>query len=211
MKVTKFQHACLVIEKDNTIIVIDPGRFSHDFITPKHIDAVVITHEHDDHLDDARLKQLLKQNPKAILVSHAGITAKYPDATTHVAQIGEPFSVGSLELRFFGGSHALIAETIPAIPNLGVLIDGHLYYPGDSFAVPEGVTVKELALPVSAPWLKISEATNLLARIKPELAFPTHDALLSDDGKAVVDRLVGMVATAQGTQYRRLDGSSIEL
>ncbi len=92
-----------------------------------------------------------------------------------------------------------------------MLIDEHLYYPGDSFAIPEGVQIKELALPASAPWLKISEAMNFLAQIKPEFTFPTHDAILSDDGKQLVDRLLGSVASGQNTQYKRLDGQTIEL
>lgn len=211
MKVTKFQHACLVIEKEDTTIVIDPGRFSRDLIAPKRIDAIVITHEHDDHLEESRLRTLLKSHPKAVLVSHQGITARFPDVTSQTVAPGDEHTIGSLGLRFFGGSHAVIAEGMTAIPNLAVLVDGRLYYPGDSFVVPENISVAALALPISAPWLKLSEATSFLARIKPQLAFPTHDALLSDDGKEVTDRLVGMVAQAQGIQYRRLDGSSIEL
>lgn len=211
MKLTKYQHACFVVEKEGTTIVVDLGNFSRDFIPPRHVDAIVITHEHEDHLDEKRVMSLLKSHPNAQIIGHETITGRFTDNQTIAVKVGEVYQVGSMSLQFFGGEHALIAEGMPSLANLGVLIDNHLYYPGDSFAAPESIQVTELALPVSAPWLKISEATNFLARIRPQFAFPTHDAILSDDGKRVVDRLIGIVAASQSTTYKRLDSSSIEL
>src|SRR5690606_26338443 len=95
MKLTKFEHACLVVEKEGTTLVVDPGNFSHDFITPKHVDAIIITHEHADHLDEAVVSKLLQQNPKAIVIAHESITSRYPDSPTMVATLGEAHAVGS--------------------------------------------------------------------------------------------------------------------
>ena len=36
-----------------------------------------------------------------------------------------------------------------------------------------------LGLPTAAPWLKLSEAVDLLRAVRPRLAFPVHDAVLS--------------------------------
>jgi len=211
MKLTKYQHACFVVEKDGATLVVDPGNFSHDFIIPSHVDAIVITHEHPDHLDETRIQAVLRANPKATVIAHESIAGRYTNYSTIGAKLGEPYTVGKFTLRFFGGTHASIAESIPVPPNLGVLIEDRLYYPGDSFVVPENVPIKELALPASAPWLKIGESMDFLARVKPEFAFPTHDAILSDDGKQLVDRMLGMVASGQNTTYKRLDGQTIEL
>jgi L-ascorbate metabolism protein UlaG (beta-lactamase superfamily) len=211
MKLTKFQHACFVVEKDGSTIVVDPGAFSHDFIVPHHVDAIVITHEHADHLDEHHIQDILEAHPKATVIAHESIAGRYTNFATIAAKIGEPLTVGTFTLRFFGGLHASIADTIPVPPNLSILIDDRLYYPGDSFTIPEGVAVKELALPASAPWLKISEAMNFLATIKPEFTFPTHDGILSDDGKQLVDRILGAVASGQNTVYKRLDGQTVEL
>ena len=211
MKLTKYQHACFVVEKDGAALIVDPGTFSHDFIVPSHVDAIVITHEHSDHLDEARIKEILEANPKATVIAHESIAGRYTNYSAIGARINEPYTIGNFTLRFFGGAHASIADSIPVPPNLGVLIEDRLYYPGDSFVVPEGIKIKELALPASAPWLKISESMNFLAQIKPEFTFPTHDAILSDDGKQLVDRLLGGVASGQNTQYKRLDGQTVEL
>jgi len=211
MKLTKHQHACFVVEKDGAALVVDPGGYSRDFIIPHHVSAIVITHEHPDHLDISRVQAILQANPKATVITHESITGRYTNYSTIAAKVGEPYTVGPFALQFFGGTHATIADSVPVPPNLGVLIDGHLYYPGDSFTVPEGIHIKELALPASAPWMKLSESMQFLAQVKPELAFPTHDAILSDDGKQLADTMLGSVASGQSTLYKRLDGLTVEL
>lgn len=209
MKLTKYQHACVVVEIDGTIIVIDPGAFSHDFIMPKRVDAVVITHEHPDHFDRGLVDKILKSNPKATLIAHESISGQFTNHPVIAPSLGQTYSIGSASLQFFGGLHAQIADTVPVPANFGVLVNEMFYYPGDSFVAPGATKVKVLALPVSAPWLKISETLAFLAQISPEVAFPTHDGILSEDGKTSVDRLVGTAATGKGILYTRLDGSSI--
>lgn len=211
MKLTKYQHACFVLEKDGTALVVDPGGWSRDFIVPHHVAAIVITHEHPDHLDDTHIQAILAKNPKAAIIAHESVAGRYTNNNAVGAKPGEVYTTGPFSLRFFGGIHAAIADTIQTPPNLGVLVDNRLYYPGDSFTIPEGISVQELALPASAPWMKMSEAMNFLAVVKPSFAFPTHDAILSEDGKLLVDRMLGATATGQGTTYKRLDGASVEL
>ncbi len=211
MKLTKFKHACLVIEKDGATLVIDPGAFSHDFIIPKRVDAIIITHEHPDHLDQKLVSSILLAHPKAIIVGHESITSRFADSQTQAVGVGQEYPVGPFKLQFFGGSHAPINETIQVPPNLGVVVDGSFYYPGDSFTVPEGVQVATLALPVSAPWLKFDLTTNFLAAVNPSFAFPTHDEILSVDGRQLIDNMVGTFANSKGILYKRLDGSSVVL
>ncbi len=211
MKLTKFQHACFAVEKDGRSIVVDPGSFTSDFITPHHVDAIVITHEHPDHFDEKLIKRILEANPKATIVAHESISGRFTDFNAIGAKVGEPYTVGTFTLQFFGGQHAHIADSIQTPPNLGVLIDNQVYYPGDAFVAPEMLQVPVLALPASAPWLKMSDAMGFLSRVQPSFAFPTHDAILSVDGKQLADRMLGAVASGQGTHYKRLDGLSIEL
>ena len=104
----------------------------------------------------------------------------------------EPFT-----LEFFGKEHAVIHPSIPVIDNVGVLVNGSLYYPGDSFTVPEGIDVNTLATPASAPWLKVSEVMDFVTAVAPKRSFPTHDMLLSQVGRNLYyDRIKG--STEQG-------------
>lgn len=210
MKLTKFQHACFTVEKDGGTLVIDPGSFAHDFIMPKRVDVIIITHDHPDHCDQHLIYRILEKHPKATIVAHESITGQFTNYSTLPAQTAAPTVVAGFTLEFFGGTHAPIDDSVSVPPNFGVLIDRRIYYPGDSLVDP-GVAIRELALPVSAPWLKMSEALTLLRSTSPQFAFPTHDGILSPDGKSVVDRLVGTVAGSQGTVYKRLDSASVLL
>lgn len=209
MKLTKYEHACFTVEKNNQLLVVDPGNFTTDFIAPEHVVAVVITHEHADHFDHEQLEVIIDKNPDAIIIGHADITSKIEAFATKTVASGDSYSIGAFDLRFFGGQHASIHDSLASTANLGVLINDLLYYPGDSLFAPDA-SVDTLALPVTAPWLKIGEAMDLLVAIRPRATFPTHDAIASDLGKELVDRLAGATARAHGIVYSRLT-ESIEL
>lgn len=212
MKLTKFQHACLVLEKEKSTLIIDPGTFTHDFIMPKHVDAIIVTHNHPDHCDPSLIEKIHRSFPKASLIAHESVTSQYSFMPTITVDANESLTVGPYHLAFIGGTHAPIAPSIQVPPNLGILIDECIYYPGDSFVTPPAdKKIAALALPVSAPWLTIDKVFTLLHTLRPTLAFPTHDAILSPDGQGLIDRMVGQVASEHGTTYKRLNSESIEL
>jgi len=203
MKLTKYEHACFTVEKDEQVLVVDPGAFSTDFMSPENVVGIVITHEHTDHYDHEMIAEIIDKNPDAHIISHEAVTAKIEAFPTKTVSAGETMTVGPFELQFFGGEHALIHESIPRVANLGVLVDELLYYPGDSLTLPE-MPVDVLAIPASAPWLKIGEAIDFLTAVRPRFAFPTHDAILSDSGKQISDTLFGMTAKQHNIEYMRL-------
>lgn len=209
MKLTKYEHACFTVEKDGQLLVVDPGNFTTDFIAPEHVVAIVITHEHADHFDHEQIEAIVDKNPDAIIVAHPDITSKIEVFNTQAVTVGSTYSVGAFDLQFFGGQHASIHDSLSPIANLGVLINELLYYPGDSLFIPD-VPIDTLALPVTAPWLKIGEVMDFVVAVRPRAAFPTHDAIASNLGKELVDRLVGAAASAHGIVYTRLD-ESVEL
>jgi len=204
MKVTKFEHACFVVEQNDQTLVVDPGAFTTDFVIPQNVAAVVVTHEHPDHFDNDMLAKIIDKNPEAVIVAHKSITSQLANLPTQQVSANEGIKIGEFELEFYGGEHAVIIPERPVIPNLGVFINGRLYYPGDSFAMPSERRIEVLALPIGAPWLKISEVVEFLRQTKPRIAFPTHDAVLSDSGKSLPDRMIPEIAQQFGTTYQRL-------
>jgi L-ascorbate metabolism protein UlaG (beta-lactamase superfamily) len=203
IKITKYEHACFTVEKDSQILVIDPGNFTTDFIAPDHVIGIVVTHNHADHFDHELIANIIDKNPNAIIIGDESITNTIEAFRTKTVAAGDSLTVGLFDLEFFGGNHASIREGVSLSPNLGILINDLLYYPGDSFFVPKDRGVDTLALPVAAPWLKISDTLEFLSAIRPRAAFPTHDAILSPLGKDLVDRLVGAAANTAGIIYTR--------
>jgi L-ascorbate metabolism protein UlaG (beta-lactamase superfamily) len=120
-----------------------------------------------------------------------------------VTIVGErdEFSAAGLRVRSFGGPHAQVHPDIAQVANLGYLVEESIYHPGDSFLVPEAANVDTLFVPVSGPWLKISESVDFVRAIAPRRAFALHDCLLSADGATITDSLMTRLA---GCPYQRL-------
>ncbi len=205
MKLTKYEHACFTVEKDGKLLIVDPGVFTTDLPALENVVAVIITHEHPDHFDVTAFGAIAAHSPDAVIYAHESIVSQLGDTLPNQSVVaGEGIEAGPFKLEFYGGEHATIHADIPLLANLGVMINGLIYYPGDSLTLPER-PVDVLALPVSAPWMKQSESVDFLTAVKPRMAFPTHDAILSQKGKNLADSLTGMFAEKVGTTYQRLN------
>lgn len=209
MKLTKYRHACFTVEENGKMLVVDPGAFSTDFIAPENVVAVVVTHEHPDHFDPERVAEIMDKNPSAVILAPHSISDKLEAFNHQSASAGETVNPSPFSLIFHGGQHATIHAGVPTIENIGVMINDLIYYPGDSFVLP-GQPVDTLLLPASAPWMKISEAINFFGAVRPRLAIPTHDAILSLEGQEITDRLLGGAAQTIGSEYKRLE-TSVEI
>jgi L-ascorbate metabolism protein UlaG (beta-lactamase superfamily) len=193
MKLTKHEHACVVLEKDGTSIVIDPGSFSSgaaEIIAGA--DTILLTHEHMDHVNEAAVNGALAARPDLQVYAPAalaGLFAAHEDQFTAVAA-GVELTLGSFAVTVHGSEHAVIHPDIPAIANVGYLIDGSLYHPGDAYYVPE-VPVSVLLLPTSGPWMKIGEAADYVRAVRPQQIVQIHEMLLSDIGLFLADNLLG--------------------
>lgn len=204
MKLTKYEHACVVIEEQGKKLVIDPGIFAASLTNVGNVAGVIITHEHQDHFDPALLARILTDNPSAQIIAGQRVADQLPDKAVQVVTADGVASIGPFELHFYGGQHALIHPSIPRAANLGVFVNHTLYYPGDSFVIPDQPT-KILALPVNAPWMKMAEAMDFLSQVKPQIAFPTHNAFLSEAGQKLANRLIEGLAPSLNVAYQPLD------
>lgn len=184
MKITRFGHAAVLVDVAGTRILIDPGGFSSDeTFALTDLAAIVVTHQHADHVDIARLPQLLGGNPDAVLLADPQTAAQLEIGTWLENAEGRETVVGDVAIRGVGSLHAEIAPQLPRVNNVGVLVTAPgaptLFHPGDTYEyAPEGVTV--LALPLGAPWAKVSETIDFLQRVKPETFFPIHDRTIAD-------------------------------
>ena len=207
MKIIKLEHSCLIVEQGDRVLVIDPGVYSDSFAPNDNIDAVIVTHEHSDHFDLAKIQLIQRENPNARIFTTPKVAAQIPGAEIAAGKIQN----GAWQLEFFGHDHAPILDNVVPCENVGVVINNELVYPGDSFSMPP-VQAKILALPVSAPWLKLGETVKYLAATKPEKIFPTHDVLLSQIGRDITYGLLRKTAAEIGAGFVDLQpGESLEI
>jgi L-ascorbate metabolism protein UlaG (beta-lactamase superfamily) len=184
------------------VLVIDPGAFSEPEALDG-VDAVLITHEHFDHLNVDLLADALGKRPSVTVHTHRDVLPKLDALAGAVTTVesGESFTAAGFAIRAYGGLHAEIHRDLPRVANLGFLVEDTIYHPGDSFDVPAGATVETLFVPISAPWLKLSEAVDFVRAVAPRRAYALHDCLLSDAGFKVTD---GNMTKLSGCDYARL-------
>lgn len=179
MRLTKFEHACVLVEDADARILIDPGAYSHGFESLTDLTAILITHQHADHIDLDRIDGLVAGNPQAQVFADDATTTLLTERGITVTTVteGDRLDVGT-EVTAHGINHAVIHPDVPVIPNVGYLVSGRLFHPGDAFTVPTA-PVDVLCLPTGAPWLKVAEAVDYLRRVAPRLAVPIHEAVLA--------------------------------
>jgi L-ascorbate metabolism protein UlaG (beta-lactamase superfamily) len=206
LSLSKFRHSCLLVELGDARILLDPGVFSAGFESLTDLSAILVTHQHPDHLDANRLAALVQANPGVQVLADTASAAQLADVGVTAAAMnpGDTADVGGVSVAIYGGTHAQIAPGVPVPPNVGYTIDGRFAYAGDAHTPPPG-DVQVLAIPAAAPWLKAAETIAFLQQVKPQAVVPVHDAVLAEPGTSLYYGLYQRFASEQGTEFRVLD------
>jgi L-ascorbate metabolism protein UlaG (beta-lactamase superfamily) len=209
---TKLGHACVVLSDGDRRLVVDPGAFTEESAWDG-ASAVLVTHEHADHFDPARTRAALDADPALEVWTNASVAGQLAGAgpRVHVVGAGDAVTVAGFDVQVHGEWHAVIHPDLPRVPNVGFLVDGQVFHPGDALTEP-GVEVPTLLLPLSAPWSRTGELVDYLRAVRAGRAVGVHDALLSDIGLGVVGRLLGDGGPGTPTPLTRLaPGESVQL
>lgn len=178
MKITKYEHACVLVEDGDKVILFDPGDlswksglFSIDDLSQ--LDQIVITHAHGDHLDQEFIGVLIDKFPDVQVVASPEVQSEISDSELDINMVDSADN-----LVPFTAPH----ENIPwgkAPANSGFHLNDKLTDPGDSHSFNE--TKEVLLLPFTAPWGSITSAVELAIKLKPAKVIPIHDWHIKPD------------------------------
>lgn len=204
MKLTKYTHACVRLDKDGKVLLIDPGMFTEDAAFEA-ADAILVTHEHPDHLDADRVKAL-----DAPIWTTAGVAAQYAGLGDRfeVVTDGQSFEAAGFAIRAYGKDHAIILPSL-GVPcaNVGFLVEDAVYHPGDSFTRPDRA-VHTTLVPISGPWFALPPAVEYAQAVDTTRTVGIHDAPLSPIGRGMMERFLN----SEDRPYHNLQpGDSLDL
>ena len=211
MRITKFGHACVRMEHDGVVVVIDPGVFTE----PEAVDgatAVLVTHQHPDHLHPDNLRACDAPVWTIGAVAKA-LQDDAPDVAERVTVVrpGDAFDVG-VPVRAVGEMHAIIHPEFDRLFNSGYLVtlgDQRVYHPGDALT-PPGKDVDVLCLPSSAPWLRSQDAIEFARTVKAPRNLAIHDRVYSEAGHGFLEAQMNAFLPKEGMEYiRRHDGADL--
>jgi L-ascorbate metabolism protein UlaG (beta-lactamase superfamily) len=207
MQLTKHRHSCVRIDDGDRTLVIDPGTFSDLDAALDGADAVLVTHEHLDHVDPDRLRAAAKADPRLRVWAPHSVAEQFADLGEQVVGVGpgESFEAAGFRVQTFGGQHALIHPLIPIVANVAYLIDDTVLHPGDSFTVPTA-QVQTLLLPVSAPWSKVAAVIDYAVAVRAARAYPIHDAIVADVYHGLLQGTLVPIAERFGVAYGSWNG-----
>jgi L-ascorbate metabolism protein UlaG (beta-lactamase superfamily) len=193
VELTKHAHATVVLTKAQSSIVIDPGTFTPNAAElVKSSAAVLVTHEHADHFDMPIIVAALEAQPDLRVYAPTSVTRLIGIRDNRVVTVksGDSFEVAGFNVSVFGENHARVHADIPLGDNVGFLIDGVVYHPGDGYFVP-GVPVETLLMPVSGPWEITELGIDYIRSVQPVRTVQIHDMLLNETGKSVATDYLG--------------------
>lgn len=205
MEITHLGHSTVLVDLDDTRILLDPGTFSDAWHDLTELDAIVITHLHPDHVDPERVPALIANNPDARVLVEPSVPDVVELPTAQRLPAESSVRLGTVLLSTLGGQHAIIHRDIPMVGNIGVVLsaEGHptLFHPGDSLAAcPPGIDV--LALPAMGPWAALKEHIDFTRTVGAPLAFPIHEGLLNDRGWNLVVNRIGELTDTRLVDFR---------
>ena len=210
MKITKYEHACLLVEMPepvNRTLLLDPGAMSETALSVdklEFLDDIVVTHNHPDHYHLPLLQSLVERFPKVRITSPAEVVTDLVNNGISQASVEPPAG-----LELFNAPHESVEPLFPRPQQIGVHYLDTLTHPGDSHSFAGSKAI--LALPVSGPWASTITAVNLAIKLKPAVVLPIHDWHWSTVARQQMYGIIAEALKKEGIEFIHLETGKPEV
>lgn len=210
MQLTKFGHACVVLEHSGQKLVIDPGEYTQLPEDLAGIIAVVVTHNHPDHTDPSNLAKIVSRNPNISIYALSEILEEIDAPIEKIAISGDhDIEVGNFNLQIKEIDHAVVYGSSPC-RNLTVRVNDYFYHPGDSYE-PVTTSTEVVGVPMSGPWSKTAEAIDYALKCNSKIFIPIHNGHLNKIGHHSYNNWLNQKLTENSKVWQVLeDGQNTE-
>jgi L-ascorbate metabolism protein UlaG (beta-lactamase superfamily) len=174
MKVTKYPQSCLVLEKEGKCLIIDPGSLVSSKYSASDLprpDAILLTHEHQDHADPELIKSLAGE--EVPVVGNQSTADTLNNIVTQVVRDGEAFEVAGFQMTARELPHCLMQDGSEGPQNTGYVVDSVFFHPGDGDSI-ENLRVATLALPIAGPDISPRDVFDFIKQVQCEKVVPIH-------------------------------------
>ncbi|MBK7095593.1 MAG: MBL fold metallo-hydrolase [Saprospiraceae bacterium] len=185
LKITFIGHGSLMLEWNKKIIQIDPYSKLADYSNFPKADIILITHDHQDHLDESAIEKISKDVTKIIMNSLSNEKLKNKYNAVEMKN-GDQKSLSGLKI-----------EAVPAYNVINKRKDGNPFHPkgegngyvltmgnkriyiaGDTENIPEMKDLKDIDiafLPMNLPYTMTPEMVTQAAKsFNPKILYPYH-------------------------------------
>lgn len=212
MKLTKFAHACILVEDDEHVALFDPGEFSWSSGLVKldnwpKLDYVMITHEHFDHFSEDFVKAILHQFPNVQFFGTEPTVTKLKELGAKNTSASSTKDIEILPL-----THASMSPLAPDpnVPNIAIHYRNKITHPGDSHALVASKDV--LFVPFAGPWGATIDGVRMAVKLKPKVVVPIHDWMWNDSWRDnMYARMEGFFQQQNIRFIRTVDGEPFEI
>ncbi len=197
ISLTKYSHSCVLIKASEKTVVFDPGAYSINsgLLENENIinlDAIILTHNHGDHLSVDLIKQLQVKSPDLSIVGNQEVVSSIRRAGISCNLVS-----GLDYIKSFVAEHEeLPLPNIPVSNNTGYTFMDVFSHPGDSYKFRE--TSPILAMPFVAPFSNVGEGLNKVLELKPKYVLPIHDWFYRDEANTWLHKILKPLLDEQG-------------
>jgi L-ascorbate metabolism protein UlaG (beta-lactamase superfamily) len=182
VKVTKYPQSCLIIEQQGKRIVIDPGALVSGKYTAKDLlplDAILITHEHQDHADPELIRALAGASGLPVIANQSTKNL-LGDLVTQVVSDNEKFEAAGIQVVARELPHCLMVDGSAGPQNTGYVVDGVFFHAGDGIKL-DNLQVQSAAIPIAGPDISARDVFDFIKQLRCTAVVPIHyDYFLED-------------------------------